>query len=249
MNDLQTMNANLTTLSAQLYGEDFRLLAVAPGELKLLTKNARVLDKGTFQQLTSNVRQDGRLSSVPLCWRQPDGGLEVLSGNHRVQAAVEAGVQHILVMVIECELSKAKRIAIQLSHNALAGHDDQTILSQLWAEIDDIEAKLYAGLSEEQTRKLDKIDLVGFTTPQVYTRTIALAFVDEELEHFHEVVEQLSGLAHDEVLLAPLAGFDRFYSALEGVKHKYDIRNSSLAMLKMCELCEAQLASAAGEQA
>ena len=128
-------------------------------------------------------------------------------------------------------------------------HDDQTILSQLWAEIDDIEAKLYAGLSEEQARKLDKIDLVGFTTPQVFTRTIALAFVDEELEHFHEVVEQLSGLAHDEVLLAPMAGFDRFYNALEGVKLKFDIRNSSLALLKMCELCEAQLASETGERA
>lgn len=249
MDELTKINGTLEALSAQLYGNDFRLLAIAPGELKLLTKNARVLDKGTFQQLTANVRQDGRLSSVPLCWRQSDGSLEVLSGNHRVQAAIEAGVQSVLVMVMECDLSKAKRIAIQLSHNALAGHDDPTILAQLWAEIDDIEAKLYAGLSEEQARKLDKIDLVGFTTPQVFTRTIALAFVDEELEHFHEVVEQLSGLAHDEVLLAPMAGFDRFYNALEGVKLKFDIRNSSLALLKMCELCEAQLASETGERA
>ncbi|MBQ3060465.1 MAG: ParB N-terminal domain-containing protein [Desulfovibrio sp.] len=239
------MNSTLGTLSSRLYGDDFRLLVVQPSSLVILAKNARVFDKGTFQQLTANIRQDGRLSSVPLCWRQPDGSLEVLSGNHRVQAAIEAGVEQILVMVIECDIPKARRIAIQLSHNALVGSDDPTILAELWAEIDDIEAKLYAGLSEEQARKLEKIDLVGFTTPQIFTRTISLAFIDTEMAHFNDVLEQLSHLPVDEVRVAALADFDRFFAALEGVKQRFDMRNNSLAILKMCELCEQALAQQA----
>ena len=242
MNNLEQANAALNDLSARIYGDDFRLMVVEPKSLNLLSKNARVLDKGTFQQLTANIRQDGRLSSVPLCWRRPDGGLEVLSGNHRVQAAIEAGLGQILVMVMECDIPKARRIAIQLSHNALVGSDDPTILAELWAEIDDIEAKLYAGLSEEQARKLEKIELVGFTTPQIFTRTITLAFIDTEMAHFNDVVEQLSALATDEARIASLADFDRFYAALEGVKQRFDMRNNSLAILKMCELCEQALA-------
>lgn len=50
--------------------------------------------------------------------------VEVLSGNHRVQASVEAGIERILVMIIEEDLTRSQAVAIQLSHNALVGEDD-----------------------------------------------------------------------------------------------------------------------------
>lgn len=236
------INARLATASEALYGEAASLRAVDPRSLSLLKRNARTFDKDTFQQLTANVRADKRLSSMPLCWETPEGLLEVLSGNHRVQAAIEAGLEQILVLVLHGDLSKAQRIAIQLSHNALVGTDDPTLLAELWADIDDIEAKLYAGLSSDVVAKLEKIELVGFTTPQVYTRSISLAFVDDELAHFDAVLEQLEMLSGETIHLAPLSQFERFFSALEGVKKKFEVRNTSLAMLKMCEICEAALA-------
>ena len=95
--------------------------------------------------------------------------------------------------------------------------------------------------------KLEKIELVGFTTPQVYTRTISLAFVDDELSRFDAVLEQLEMLPGETVHVAPLSQFERFFSALEGVKKKFEVRNTSLAMLKMCEICEAALADATPE--
>lgn len=241
------INAKLAAASAALYGDDAGLLAVDPRSLSLLKRNARTFDKDTFQQLTANVRADKRLSSMPLCWETPEGQLEVLSGNHRVQAAIEAGLERILVLVLHGDLSRARRIAIQLSHNALVGTDDPTLLAELWADIDDIEAKLYAGLSSDVVAKLEKIELVGFTTPQVYTRTVSLAFVDDELSRFDAVLEQLEMLPGETVHVAPLSQFERFFSALEGVKKKFEVRNTSLAVLKMCELCEAALAASSSE--
>lgn len=234
-------NDELQTLSRALYGEGMSLQVVDPCELVLLKKNARILKKDTFQQLTSNVGKDKRLSSVPLCYRMEDGKLEVLSGNHRVQAAIQAGLVHILVMIIEESLTRAEQIAIQLSHNALVGTDDPTILAELWATIDDIDAKLYAGLSSDEVERLEKIELVGFSTPQVCTRTLTFAFVDSEAERFNVVLEQLETLPAKEVYLADLRDFNRFFDLLEAVKKSFDVRNTSLALLKLMDLAEGAL--------
>ena len=98
-------------------------------------------------------------------------GREVLSGNHRVQAAVEAGVPVILVLTILQDLSKSEQIAIQLSHNALVGQDDQGILAALWADIEELEAKLYAGLSSEALKEIKEVKLVTLSTPHVATKS------------------------------------------------------------------------------
>ena len=128
---IDDVNEKLAAASMALYGDAASLRAVDPRTLSLLKRNARTFDKDTFQQLTANVRADKRLSSTPLCWETPEGLLEVLSGNHRVQAAIEAGIEQVLVLVLHGDLSKARRIAIQLSHNALVGTDDPTLLAEL----------------------------------------------------------------------------------------------------------------------
>jgi hypothetical protein len=76
----------------------YRLEMVTPGELKLLEKNARYMKAEQFQSLVENIKKDGNLSSLPLCYREKDGKLRVLSGNHRVMAARQAGVEQVLVM-------------------------------------------------------------------------------------------------------------------------------------------------------
>ena len=178
--DFSTENDTLSRISKALYGDALTLAVMDPKDISLLKKNARILKKDVFQQLTANIGRDKRLSSVPLCHRLSDGRVEVLSGNHRVQASVEAGIERILVMIIEEDLTRSQAVAIQLSHNALVGEDDPALLAELWAEIEDIAAKTYAGLSSDVVEKLDKIDLTSFTTPQVSTRTMTFALVDSE---------------------------------------------------------------------
>ncbi|WP_279059676.1 ParB N-terminal domain-containing protein [Bilophila wadsworthia] len=192
--DFSTENDTLSRISKALYGDALTLAVMDPKDISLLKKNARILKKDVFQQLTANIGRDKRLSSVPLCHRLSDGRVEVLSGNHRVQASVEAGIERILVMIIEEDLTRSQAVAIQLSHNALVGEDDPALLAELWAEIEDIAAKTYAGLSSDVVEKLDKIDLTSFTTPQVSTRTMTFAFVDSEAERLNAVLDDLDGL-------------------------------------------------------
>ena len=245
--DFSTENDTLSRISKALYGDALTLAVMDPKDISLLKKNARILKKDVFQQLTANIGRDKRLSSVPLCHRLSDGRVEVLSGNHRVQA--EAGIERILVMIIEEDLTRSQAVAIQLSHNALVGEDDPALLAELWAEIEDIAAKTYAGLSSDVVEKLDKIDLTSFTTPQVSTRTMTFAFVDSEAERLNAVLDDLDGLPAKEIWLADVRQFDRFFDLLEATKRTFDVRNASLAMLKLMDLAEEAIANHKPEQA
>ena len=152
-------------------------------------------------------------------------------------------------MIIEEDLTRSQAVAIQLSHNALVGEDDPALLAELWAEIEDIAAKTYAGLSSDVVEKLDKIDLTSFTTPQVSTRTMTFAFVDSEAESLNAVLDELDGLPAKEIWLADVGQFDRFFDLLEATKRTFDVRNASLAMLKLMDLAEEAIANHKPEQA
>ncbi len=114
-----------------------------------------------FSQLVENIRRDGCLTSVPLVY-DDDGKLEVLSGNHRVMAAIKAGLEEAEVMEITTPLGREQRVAIQLSHNAIAGADDPSILAELWADLD-FAYKEYSGLTEEDLAGITEIDTTAIS--------------------------------------------------------------------------------------
>jgi hypothetical protein len=72
----QEISEILKLLNEKLAGLfPYRLELVDPGELKLLDKNARYMKAEQFQSLVENVRKDGNLSSLPLCYREEAGQL------------------------------------------------------------------------------------------------------------------------------------------------------------------------------
>lgn len=226
---------SLYEASRLLFGDSAELRMVNPSELHILKENARFFKKEMFKQLTDNIRKDGRLSSVPLC-HVVGGGLEVLSGNHRVQASVSAGIPLILVIVLLKDLKKSEKIAIQISHNALVGEDDQQILAKLWQQIEEIDAKCYAGLSSEQIGDLQKIKLVNFSTPAIKSRQITFCFTASEMEEFETILAELGSAPGDVVYLAELDRFDAFFRAVQATKKAHNIKNGALAIRKLVEL-------------
>lgn len=255
MDTLATYNATLAELSRQVFGPGMQLMAVAPASLTLLKDNARFFKRETFRQLRDNIAADKRLSSVPLCYRHEDGSLEVLSGNHRVKASKEAELSHIVVLVITEELEKSKRIAIQLSHNALVGEDDQSILANLWAQIESVNDKLYSGLDSEVVKELGDVELVNFSTPQVPAHMVTFMFTDGETSQISEVLDMLADAAKrsSAVYVCPSAHYEAFLRLIADVKHAEKIRDSSLAVLRLMEVAsdylEAQAATASTEGA
>ena len=60
----------------------YRLALVSPADVAHVQKNAHYMPTKLYKRLVENVRHDGNLSSLPFCWRDADGKLVVLSGNH-----------------------------------------------------------------------------------------------------------------------------------------------------------------------
>lgn len=109
-----------------------------------------------FKNLVQNVKTDGALQSVPFCVRKGHE-YHCLSGNHRVQAAEAAGVKEVLILYSDQPLERQKELAIQLSHNSIAGQDDIAVLKSLWDEIADVSLKYYAGLDDKTLGEMQKV--------------------------------------------------------------------------------------------
>lgn len=238
-------NERLAEISGRMFGDGLVLKVVDPSKLTLLKDNARFFKRETFRQLRDNIAADKHLSSVPLCYQYPDGRLEVLSGNHRVQASIEAGLNKIFVLVITNELEKSRRLAIQLSHNALVGEDDQSILANLWAQIDSVADKLYSGLDSEIMKELGEVELINFTTPQIPTHVVTFMFTDGEKDQLQEILELLDAEASKStaVYVCQRHQYDEFMETVKKLKDAEKIRDGSLAMLKMLELSAEYLES------
>lgn len=229
---LQSLNEKMGRLMP------YRLAMVDPRSLVLAGKNARYMKPETFRNLTANIREDGNLTSIPFCYLDQGGLYHVLSGNHRVQAAIEAGVSEILVMFTE-DLTESRRTAIQLSHNALEGEDDLQILKELWESIEDLDLRIYAGLDSEVLEKLDKIEFEAIREEPIEYRTVSLLFLPEEAEKAAEVFLRIKELfGKEEVYLASTEKWEKFFKLVSGIKTRADIKNSGAAFSYLLDLAE-----------
>src|SRR5208282_6832990 len=82
-----------------------RVIKAKLKDLKLLEKNARFMKGPQFNRLVENIKNDGCLTSFPLVYREKDS-LVVVSGNHRVAAAVKAGIEESDVIEITTPLTR-----------------------------------------------------------------------------------------------------------------------------------------------
>lgn len=216
----------------------FKLDLVDPHELKLLDKNARYMKNETFKILVDNIKNDGNLSSIPFCW-QDKGVYTVLSGNHRVKAARNASLDYILIMYTDKDLDKQERIAIQLSHNSLAGQDDPVILKELWEEIEEIDYKYYAGLDDKILDEIEPVSLDSLNEPNLDFRNITFLMLPEENERLKELfTEAIELISADETHLTRLKEFDRLLNAMGETKDSFNIKNSATALMVILDIYE-----------
>ena len=228
----------LNLLNEKLAGVfPYRLELAAPGELRLLEKNARYMKAEQFQNLVENVKKDGNLSSLPLCYREKDGKLRALSGNHRVMAARKAEVESVLVMVLGDEKDADEQLAIQLSHNAIAGQDET--------------CHPEGAVGEHQGRAGQGVCRSGLRHPQGPPGHPVCGHIRAALavqaDQFSVSAGRTGGpgpllketavaFAGDAVYLAHLSTFDTFFELVTRIKKRCQIKNSAAAFLKLMEL-------------
>lgn len=224
-------------LNEGLINHPYKLALVNVSELEFLEKNARYMTNEVFRNLVDNIKRDGGLSSVPLCWKHDDK-YRVLSGNHRCRAAIEAGLEEVLVLFTDRDLSKQEQIAIELSHNAIDGKDDMAILKELWDEIDDVSLKYYAGLDDKVLEEMEKAALASLSEVKLDYRSLTFLFLPHEVdmldEAFAHAVE--CGGIQDTVYINRIDDFKRLLDSQAKVQAAYDVKNSATALMLILDV-------------
>lgn len=211
-------------------------IQIDPREIKLLEVNARYMKHEDFVQLTDNIRKDGALSSTPFLWKDPaDGRYLCLSGNHRVMAAIDAGLKEITCLATDDELSEDQRIAIQLSHNSLVGQDDTATLKLLYDKILDTDIKKYSGLDDKTLELLDMISTVSISEANLQFHTLTMVFLPDELKNAQKVMDEAMEQAKraDTVWLARVAEYDSWLDVQEATSSAYNVKNVATAVCLM----------------
>lgn len=178
--------------------------------------NARFMRGETFRTLVENLRKDGALTSAPTVNKRPDGRYKILSGHHRVAAAIEAGLTEADCVVVLDELTRAQELALVLSHNSLSGEDDPSTLRAMWDEIDDADWRWYSGLDDKVMDTLDDVSTAGLSEANLDFSTINLVFLPHELEAAEEAFEEAK--KRSGVLKSWLAGADQYEPTLEALE-------------------------------
>lgn len=243
---LQQLNASL-----QAMGFPFRIDSFDPRELELLKKNARFMRNDTFRQLVDNIKRDGALSSLPLVYAGPDTVKpRVLSGNHRIMAAIEAGLKQVFCLVIDSLKTMDEQTAIALSHNALAGQDDLPTLKELYDSISDLTLKSYSGIDEELRKQLDAIKFQAISEPRLAFKNVSLLFLPGEIDELRTAAKFCEKELGDEnTFVLMLREYQEFFNAICEVKEGLNIRNNAAALLTLIRRGVMQIQAEAEQKA
>lgn len=228
----------------------FRVDIVDPRIPQPAEKNARFMRGETFRQLVANIQRDRGLTSLPFCWRDSDGLYHILSGHHRIEAAIAAGHPWVMILYTDADLTEQEKIAIQLSHNALSGEDEPTILRELWGQLKAIEWKQYSGLDDAMLNSYKPIQIASLGEKTPGFQEVYFSFFPSEVEKLDEFMRRLGGLTKRRYV-GRMEEFDRFIEGLLNFKEASGVYNSATAMLAIVEIVEAWLAeqaNQAGEQ-
>ena len=230
-------------LNDQLKGQNissYKIGLADPKELTLLSeleggKNARFMTKSTFDVLVEGIKKTG-MSSMPFCYHE--NGLKiVLSGNHRVMAAREAGTTLILYLYTDEYMSRQEQITLQLAHNQVTGQDDPGTLKELWEELKDVDLKFLTGFDDDYFEKLKSIQINTIKEPPLKTKEVLVLFIQEDLTLLSEARELIEKAAKKKpVFLAKYADFNTFFNAVVDLKESENIINTATALRRMSEI-------------
>ncbi|AVQ11267.1 ParB-like protein [Leptospira santarosai] len=216
----------------------YKLAWVDPAEdCELLAVNARYMTPDQMNRLVENVKRDGFLSQLPFGVKIEEK-FKVISGNHRVTAAIKAKLEAILILYIE-DIDTERELAIQLSHNSIAGQDDLGILKNLYLQIKELDWKAYSGIDEQSLLNYQIPELVPISESDIRLNEIRLFYGDLDLKQIDQTLELLEKKLIDEKRDRVVLGeFERFVEVMTEIKRRLNVKNHSVAFLKMIEICE-----------
>ena len=201
-------------------------------------KNARVMPREMLEHLARTIREEGHLESLPYTVMR-DGHFDIISGHHRVRAARMAGLDELIVIADTRNLSKSKVRAKQIAHNAIEGTDDVQTLREMYLEIEEIDARLEAFVTEAD---LDiAIDNADFELQDVRIpfewHYVTLCFLPNQKQDW-ETVLGVIGSDAETIGCLDVDVFDQFAAVARSVGKTEDIRNVGAIVMRMVEIVQ-----------
>ncbi len=238
--DINLIHAKLDELNPLI--QPYKLAYVrAKEDCVPVERNAHYMDKEVFDRLTSNIEADGFLSQLPFGMkRKEDGKYIILSGNHRLKAAIKAKLEYILILYIE-EVDEDTQLMYQLSHNSLIGKDDKQILQEIYNKIKNIEAREFSGLNDLSFIDVNKISTPSIGEGDIEITEMKFAYIESKSNSIKNTLAALEELDIDENTSVVVGKFEEFIKVMAAVKKQYDIKSRSVAFSKMVDICKAHL--------
>ena len=214
---------------------------VAPVECREQDINARAMTSSMFNRLTETIKRDGRLESLPLCAASARG-LEIISGHHRIRAALAGRLETIFVLVDTTGLSPSQVKAKQLAHNAISGTDDPALLAEIFNQINTVEDMRESFVDLEGLPELTSIGLTEVSV-DFGAKTVCLVFLPSYFDSWNELIATLPPQT-DQIALVDREFEKKCRDAFRKVGKKYDIRAITPLICKFIDLANEQLTEA-----
>ena len=237
--EVQKVLDAVAVLNEALGPKKYGYAYIHSSQIDFVEKNARYMTSEQFRNLVDNIKQDEQLASVPLSWLHNDGRYKILSGNHRIQAAMEAGLEWFFVLYTDKDLSRSEEVSIQLSHNAIEGKDDPIILKELWAEIEDVALKYYSGLDDKLLEELPDVQLDSLRNVTLDFKAISFLFLPDEAARIQEAFDNAMKLmAAKSIYLGREQEYSKLLDGLTKSGAAYDVKNSALSLMLILDIFE-----------
>jgi hypothetical protein len=162
--------------------------------------------------------------------KQVNGKYLILSGNHRIKAAIKAKQRRVLILFgLEADFDKNRSLALQLSHNAVVGQDDPIILQDIYSDIDDLLYKEYTGIVDEILQSIKPVELADLPQPEIPLHELRFVFCQADREYVQRVLAQLEryGINKQEDAVE-VGDIDRFIDIIRLVKKHVNIQDHSI---------------------
>jgi hypothetical protein len=247
------VQAQLDAINPIIFGENARigLRYVRWAEVREQDINANVMPVGMFNALVSNVQKNGVLESLPLCATRADTPelIEVVSGHHRVRAALAVGIKFGVVLCYE-GLTDSEIKAKQLAHNAIQGSSDPDIVREIFGRIQDIDARVEAYIDPETMQapsdpvRFEAVDV----DPLAEAKTVVLVFLPTSARDFTTAMEKLNS-EPDLIYMGSREAFDGFRTAVNRVRQDLEVLAYPTALTEMARLAVERLNQLAEERA
>lgn len=204
--------------------------------------NANEMTAEDFAALCDNIEESG-LSSVPCCYKKENGRYVMISGHHRLRACKKLRYKKMGILWCgEWEMTEDEIIAVQLSHNALHGQDNQSILKELFSKIKSVNFKKFAHVN------VDEITPIGSGGFSVYAMKENFVFSVILYPNSFDVLDELYGDVREQakksdcVILADQNPNEGVLMKLQQeIGKEYDIKSPSIVFSKLLELASERL--------